>query len=395
MSVTLPFRSSPRQQPLSRIGIVLRDFRLGGSERVAVGLANYWASCGLEVVILAGRGVGPLRSLVIRDVSIVDFAISARLNDKALAWALAWRARHRAAGFAFDAVYVPGNSHWPVVPLLATLTREKRPFILAQVSSPVCREGRSQAAQSRYNRRMRALLRYADRVTTLSESLAEQTREILRGSPVDVVPLPALWDEKPPQPVPEGSKTILAAGRLTAIKGFDGLIRAFPHVLRRHPKAKLVICGEGEARPELEALIERLGLSDCVTLTGYVPSIRTHLEEARLFTLTSHCESFGAVLTEALAAGRQVVSTNCSPAVGALIRTNAAGRIVPTRNEGALAEALIEVLDEAPPPHDELARLVDRFHVSHGGRLFLGLMQPRRPVSPGLTGRAFDKTARA
>ncbi|WP_122049207.1 glycosyltransferase [Asaia bogorensis] len=395
MSVTLPFRLPPTQQPLSRIGIVLRDFRLGGSERVAVGLANFWASCGLEVVIMVGRGTGPLRGLVARNVAIVDFAITRRLNDGALVWALAWCARHRSARFAFDLVYVPGNSHWPVIPLLATLTRGKRPAIVAQVSSPVCREGRSPAAQARYDRRMRALLRCADRVTTMSDSLAQQTRGILRGTQVDVVPLPALWDEAPPLPVPAGNKTILAAGRLTAIKGFDGLIRAFRRVLDRHPQAQLVICGEGEERDTLEALITQLDLADRVTLTGYVPSIRAHLEEARLFALTSHCESFGAVLIEALAAGRQVVSTDCTPAAEALIATRAAGRIVPTRDDAALAEALADVLDEAPTPHEELARLVDHFHVSHGGRLFLALARPRRPVGPGAAGRVFDKTARA
>ncbi|MDR6181433.1 glycosyltransferase [Asaia bogorensis] len=395
MSVTLPIRPPAAQQPLSRIGIVLRDFRLGGSERVAIGLANFWASCGLEVVIMAGRGTGPLRALVARGVAIVDFAITARLNDTALVWMLAWRARHRAAGFAFDAVYIPGNSHWPVVPLLATLTREKRPFILAQVSSPVCREGRSPAAQSRYDRRMRTLLRHADRVTTLSHDLAQQTREILRGTPVDVVPLPALWDEAPPSPVPADSKTILAAGRLTAIKGFDGLIRAFRLVLVGHPQAKLVICGEGEARAELETLIEQLDLSDRVSLCGYVPSIREALTESRVFALTSHCESFGAVLIEALAAGRQVVATDCSPAVGTFITSRSAGRIVPTRDEVALANALADVLDEAPTQPADLTPLVDRFHVSHGGRLFLTLMQPRQTITPGLAGQGFDKTARA
>lgn len=379
MSFTLPFAPGASQRGLSTIGIVLRDFRLGGSERVAIGLANYWSSCGVAVVLVVARNAGPLRPHVHPNVGIIDCGLSPRLNDTALAWALAWQARKCFARYAIDACYVPGNSHWPVLPALATLRRERKPFTLAQISSPVCREGRSRLGQARYDWRMRTLLRHADRITTLSEPLARETNAIIGCKPVEVVPLPALWDEEEaPVPVRDNTRTILAAGRLTAIKGFDGLIRAFRLVRDRHCDAQLVICGEGEERASLEALIAGLDLTDAVTLTGYVPSIRPYLQNARAFALTSHCESFGAVMLEALAAGRQIVATRCSPAVETLITSPLAGRIVPTRDTSALADALCDILDEAPPPCDALVRLVEPFHVSHGGRIFLSLMQADR-----------------
>lgn len=384
MSVTLPFAPPSSQRGLSTIGIVLRDFRLGGSERVAIGLANYWSSCGLAVVLVVARDQGPLKSHVHPSVGIIDCGMSPHMGDKMLAWALAWQARKCFARYAIDACYVPGNSHWPVLPALATLGRSRRPVTLAQISSPVCREGRTRLGQMRYDWRMRALLRHADRVTTLSEPLADETMAIIGSKMVDVVPLPALWDEEEGLvPVPDETMTILAAGRLTAIKGFDGLIRAFRLVRDRHAGAKLVICGEGEERPRLEALIEELDLTEAVTLTGYVPSIRPYLQRARVFTLTSHLESFGAVLLEALAAGRQIVATRCSPAVENLIVSPLAGRSVPTRDVPALADALSDILDEAPPPCEALAQLVKPFHVSHGGRLFLSLMQAGRDRDAG------------
>lgn len=376
MFLDLSLSSPSSQRGLSTIGIVLRDFRLGGSERVAIGLANYWSSCGLAVVMVVARDQGPLRAHVHSSVGIIDCGMSRHMGDKVLAWALAWQARKCFARYAIDACYVPGNSHWPVLPALATLGRSRKPFTLAQISSPVCHEGRTRLGQKRYDWRMRALLRYADHVTTLSEPLAHETMAIIGSKTVDVVPLPALWDEEEGLvPVPAEAMTIVAAGRLTAIKGFDGLIRAFRLVRDRHAGAKLVLCGEGEERPKLEALIEELDLTEAVTLTGYVPSIRPYLQCARVFTLTSHLESFGAVLLEALAAGRQIVATQCSPAVETLIASPLAGRSVPTRDIPALAAALSDILDEAPPPCEVLAQLVKPFHVSHGGRLFLSFME--------------------
>src|SRR5690606_8541526 len=49
---------------------------------------------------------------------------------------------------------------------------------------------------------------------------------------------------------------ILAAGRLTPAKDYVTLIRAFS-LVRRYRRARLVILGEGEDRPRLEALVHQ------------------------------------------------------------------------------------------------------------------------------------------
>ncbi|NVN43795.1 glycosyltransferase [Asaia siamensis] len=377
MSVITPIKCGPSASVPGSIAIVLRDFRLGGSERVAIGLANYWASRQIAVTLLVGREDGPLRALLDPSVEIVDLGLSPALGDTRLAWSLAFHARAVLRRRKIESCYVPGNSHWPVIPMLKSLPAGQAPHIVAQVSSPVCRSNRSRLVQIGYDWRMRRLLGKADVITTLSEPLARETREIVGCAHVDVVPLPALWDEGRPCPVPEGSATILAAGRLVPIKGFDLLINAFHVVAARHAEARLVICGEGPERGALESLIDALGLAGRVTLTGYVPSIRPYLEQARLFVLSSHCESFGAVLLEALAAGRQIVSTRCSPAVDTLTSDTIAGHSVPTRDVAALAGAISALLSHSAPDCEVLASLVAPFHVSRGGEDFLALMRSR------------------
>ncbi len=58
---------------------------------------------------------------------------------------------------------------------------------------------------------------------------------------------------------------ILGVGRLTAQKAFDVLIEAFAQV-RKSQRVRLLILGEGEERPMLEALIKRLGLEQDIAI---------------------------------------------------------------------------------------------------------------------------------
>jgi glycosyltransferase involved in cell wall biosynthesis len=85
-----------------------------------------------------------------------------------------------------------------------------------------------------------------------------------------------------------------------------------PEILRRHPKARLFIAGEGAARKDLEARIASLGLASAVTLLGLVDNreLPRYYHAADLFALPSKLEAFPTVAAEALASGLRVVSAD-------------------------------------------------------------------------------------
>ena len=168
-------------------------------------------------------------------------------------------------------------------------------------------------------------------------------------------------DTPSPFPVSDDSRTIVAAGRLVPIKGFATLIEAFAAL--DDPSTRLVIVGAGPDEGHLRGLIAGYGLGGRVTLPGLVPDIRPWLDQARVFVLSSQFEGFGAVVVEALAAGRQVVATNCTPATGELLTSPDFGRVVPIDDAAALALALREVLATKPPPPAMLAAAVARFRI--------------------------------
>jgi glycosyltransferase involved in cell wall biosynthesis len=64
---------------------------------------------------------------------------------------------------------------------------------------------------------------------------------------------------------------ILYAGMLTPIKGVDVLIRAMPFIVKRIPKAKLTVAGDGPERPKLTAMARELGVSGSVRFMGKIP----------------------------------------------------------------------------------------------------------------------------
>ncbi len=104
---------------------------------------------------------------------------------------------------------------------------------------------------------------------------------------------------------------ILAFGRLTHVKGFDMLLRAFSLVAPDHPGLDLLIAGDGEDRAELGALGERLNLDGRVLFTGRAtPAEVVRLLNGCAFVIVpSRSETFGIAALEALAAGKPVLAT--------------------------------------------------------------------------------------
>ena len=163
-------------------------------------------------------------------------------------------------------------------------------------------------------------------------------------NPVDVdrIRRVSLGANEDPPLLPSG-RMIVAVGRLVQLKGFDLLIRAFA---RLHPSlhATLVIVGEGDERASLEHLIAELGLSGRVALIGRQANPWTYMARAEVIALTSRSEAFPNVIGEALALGKPVIATNCSPGVAEYLDNGRYGLLVPPEDVDALASGLERML---------------------------------------------------
>ncbi len=245
-------------------------------------------------------------------------------------------------------------------------------MIVAQVSAAIAKPQRAPLKQHLFEARMRWLLRDVGAVVTLSHAAEAKARTILRAHPVVTIPLPVLADDiAPPVPVPApAAPRIVAVGRLVPEKGFDTLIEA----VARLAAAELTIVGDGPDRTRLEGRIAALGLAARVTLAGYSADPRPWLDRARVAALPSRFEGYPAVLVEALAAGRPVVATDCTPATCELIDRES-GRVVPIDDVAAMAAALAELLAAPPPDPARLAARVAPFRIGPVADAYLALFE--------------------
>jgi glycosyltransferase involved in cell wall biosynthesis len=141
---------------------------------------------------------------------------------------------------------------------------------------------------------------------------------------------------------PGSPPVVLAVGRLEETKDFALLIQAILQV-RMSSNVRLLILGEGPARSDLDKLIVRLQLQDCVDLVGFVGNPYSFMKRAALFVSSSRREGFSNVLVEAMACGVPVVSTDC-PGPREILCNGKWGTIVPIGDREALAKAIVIAL---------------------------------------------------
>jgi glycosyltransferase involved in cell wall biosynthesis len=141
---------------------------------------------------------------------------------------------------------------------------------------------------------------------------------------------------------------ILAVGRFEPVKDFATLIRAFA-VYRENHSARLMILGEGRLRPELEQLVQELGLGRDVCLPGFFSNPYAMMKRAAAVVISSRLESLSVVLIEAMALGVPVISTDCDFGPREILAGGKYGRLTPVGDVASLAEALKQVVGGATP----------------------------------------------
>jgi len=148
----------------------------------------------------------------------------------------------------------------------------------------------------------------------------------------------------------KGKKVLLSVGRLTVVKRYDRLLRAFSKLCAALDDVVLVLIGDGEERGYLEGLVDELGIRNKVVFGGHLEGdgLFAWYVLASCFALTSESETWGAVINEALVSGVPVI---CSNKVGAseLIVDPSVGVVVDAGDEDALTNCLIQRLRSALP----------------------------------------------
>ena len=150
----------------------------------------------------------------------------------------------------------------------------------------------------------------------------------------------------------EGRKIIVCVGRLEQQKGMFDLLMAMDILCASHPKAMLLIIGQGTLKDRLRTNIDELGLQNHVRLLGVRDDVPRVLAASDIFAIASHWEGMPVSILEAMAARLPVVATRVGDVPQ--IVTPETGLLVDAHKPSALATALQTLLDN-PARRDSLA----------------------------------------
>lgn len=147
--------------------------------------------------------------------------------------------------------------------------------------------------------------------------------------------------------IKEGEKVILFVGTLRPVKGVRYLIEAMSGVNQDHPKAKLMLVGDGEEREELESLVEEFGLNERVKFIGRVQNeeIPQYMVASDVLVLPSLSEGFPVTILEAMASGLPIVATKVG-GLPEIIKDGENGILVESKSPDEIAEKVLLILGD-------------------------------------------------
>lgn len=337
-----------------RVAIFMPSYGDGGVERMLVNLAGGLAARGVAVDFVTRTGDAPYLDGLDRRVTLVEIPTAGRwrvllpsvrylraarpefvLCGKDRAGESILAARHL-SGVPFGLIMRPGTTLSERLAKRGALKRWRTYRLIRRVyGAAVAVVGNSQGV-------------VAD-IANIA-GLPKERLHLIRNPVIT----PALFEQAAaPSPHPwlvtGGAPVVVGVGGLRMQKGFDTLIRAFAQVREVRP-CRLLILGEGHLRTELATLACNLEVEADVALPGFDPNPYAIVSRAALFVLASRWEGSPNALTEALALGTPVVSTDCPSGPREVLDGGAIAPLVPVDDVEAMARAMLRVLDAPGDP---------------------------------------------
>jgi glycosyltransferase involved in cell wall biosynthesis len=324
----------------------------GGVERHVLEVSRRMAAAGVEVEVLCSDPELSQATSETRDgVRIRTVRAWPRGRDWYLAPGI-WREMGRGK---WDLVHVQ-SYHTLVAPLamLRALTL-RVPYVVTFHGGGHSSEVRNRARGPQM-RLLRPLLRRAARLVAVARFEIEQYGAALGVPPERFALIPngtdlSFSDADLGGAEPE-TPTLASIGRLEHYKGHHRVLEAFPLVLEREPRARLLIVGKGPYEEELRRQAEALGLDGKVEITS-VPAgdprgMAMLLGQVSLVVLMSEFETHPLVALEAAAARRRLLVADAGGL--AELAADGFGRAIPlTSTPEQIAEAAIEELAKPQP----------------------------------------------
>jgi glycosyltransferase involved in cell wall biosynthesis len=278
-------------------------------------------------------------------------------------------ARAAAEGFPVHPVGMRGTWDIPAAIALARVMHKIRPDVvhwhaarahavgaIAALLAPRPARVLSRRVQIPVRRSPGSRLLYALRIDRIA-AISNAVRDALVQSGVDARKIDVVPSGIDPAPARDPSRRAEVRARLgcseeevvginvsalAAGKAHLDLMQGAAIALRRAPRLRLWIAGEGPLENALRAERRALDLEREVQLLGFRADIMSLLQAADFFCLPTLHEGLGSSILEAMSAGLPVIATRVG-GIPEIIEDGRNGILIPPSDPGALADAMVEM----------------------------------------------------
>lgn len=158
------------------------------------------------------------------------------------------------------------------------------------------------------------------------------------------------------------NKRVIAVGRYDAQKNFSDLLDVWRLVVNQYPDWSLTIYGQGPQKQQLQEQIDRLAVSNTVTLHPPVIDIERAYVDSAILAMTSRYEGLPMALLEGQACGLPLVSYACKCGPRDIIRNGVNGYLIEEGDVAGMADKLVELIHD-PELRSELGK--NAAHMAH------------------------------
>ena len=329
-------------------------YNSGGMERVLANKANWLVEHGYEVIIVTTEQQGrPSFFKFDKRIKFYDLGIGYEDNN--------------GKSFINKLVHYPFKQYRHRKQLDALLQQVKPDITISMFGNeasfvPMIKDGSKKILEIHFSRFKRlqygrkGLWRFADKWRYETDAkivglydkfvvLTEEDKGYWGNLPnIEVIPNPRTFSVD--ETALLDSKIVIAVGRLNHQKGFERLIKAWAIVVQYFTDWNLQIIGDGELRDDLLCQIDKLGLSDKVSLNKTETDMVSVYKNASILAMTSHYEGLPMVLLEAQAVGLPIVSFDCKCGPKDVIEDGKSGFLVPNGDIDLFAKKMTMLIKD-------------------------------------------------
>lgn len=335
--------------PNMRIAFFLPSLAGGGGQKVTLDIIRGLLDEGFHVELVLSRAEGPLLNRVPERCSIIDLDSSRTATSF---YKLIRYLREESPDFI-----ISGLNHANILAIISASLARVPTKVIITIHGVITRKNEKKSLfKSRLLLSLMKLTFFkASAIIAVSKGVA---KDLCRNLNLDkdkvfVIYNPVV-DDKLIIKAQEGvemlwfkekeSPVILSAGRLTDVKDYSTLIRAFAKV-RESVNCRLVILGEGEEREQLQNLASGLGVQKHLWMPGFVDNPYKYMRKSDLFVLSSKREGLPTVLIEAMACGTPIIASKSPGGTTEVLENGKYGHLFEVGDVDGLAKLICIMLD--------------------------------------------------